>query len=83
MDRLEREVAERVADGDMSWNLYSRFGFRMVADLRRVVDALEMPAGVRTHGEHLFDGEECALLMLRRLRSTDPLLVLVTTSLAA
>ena len=76
LDRLEREFAERVTDGDMSWNIYSRFGFRTVADLRRVVDAFEMPAGVRTHGEHLFDGEECALLMLRRFRSADPLLQL-------
>ena len=76
LERLEREVAERVADGDLSWNLYAHYGFRTVADLRQVVEAFDMPAGVRTNGDHLFDGEECVLLMLRRFRSADPLLSL-------
>ena len=74
--RLQREQAARGrGDGDESWNVYGRFGFYM-KDLPAVVDALDAPAGFRTAGGHVFDGEEGVLLLLRRFRSTDPLLTL-------
>ena len=43
--RLQRRVAERVAEGDISWNLYAEYGFKSVGDLSAIVDAINPPAG--------------------------------------
>ena len=75
IDRLKREAAAWMDDGDVSWNVYSRFGYHL-GELQTVVDALEVPSGIRTTGGHVFPGEEAVLLLLRRFRSTDPLLSL-------
>jgi len=71
--RLRSEAAESgMEEGDVNWSVYSRFGFRL-ADLPTVVASLDVPAGIRTVGGHVFSGEEAVLLLLRRFRSTDPL----------
>ena len=48
LDRLQREVDERVGAGDQSWNLMCNYGFRTVADIRQVVEVLNMPPGFKT-----------------------------------
>ena len=74
--RLKREAAQRGLDGDdMSRNVYQRFGFRL-SDLPVVVSAFQMPAEIKTRGRYVFSGEEAVLLLLRRFRSTCPLLEL-------
>jgi hypothetical protein len=80
IDRLEREALERGSfDGDVSWNVYSRFGYHL-QQLREVIDALAPPAGIRTVGGHVFTGEEGVLLLIRRFKHTDPLQTLTWES---
>lgn len=71
--RLQQEVLHAGITGDdVSASIYRRFSFRL-ADLPTVVQVLEPPPGIRTVGGHTFTGEEAVLLLLRRMRSTDPL----------
>jgi hypothetical protein len=58
---------------DVSSNIYTEFGFTL-AELPDVIQALAPPPGFRTVGGHVFSGEEGVLLLLRRFRSTDPLM---------
>ena len=62
-------------EGDQSASVEAAYGFRL-EDLQTVVDALEPPAGFRTHSGSVFSGEEGVLLLLRRFRSTEPLYAL-------
>ena len=78
--RLQREAAAQGLDGDTaSRNVYNDYRFRL-EDLPRVIAALDPPARFRTNSRATFSGEEGVLLMLRRLRSTAPLLDLVKES---
>lgn len=74
MARLQRENAAAGLDEfDVSSNIYTEFGFTL-AELPDVIQALAPPPGFRTVGGHVFSGEEGVLLLLRRFRSTDPLM---------
>ena len=78
--RLQREAAAQGLDGDTaSRNVYNDYRFRL-EDLPRVIAALDPPARFSTNSRATFSGEEGVLLMLRRLRSTAPLLDLVKES---
>lgn len=59
----------------MSHNVYQRFGFRL-DDLPTVVKTFDFPEKISTRSRHAFSGEEAVLLLLRRFRSTCPLLEL-------
>ena len=73
--RLEREATEQGLGGDlMSRNVYDRFGYHLT-DLRVVVQVLRVPEVVRVQRDK-FSGEECVLLLLRRLRTPGSLLSL-------
>ena len=73
--RLEREATEQGLVGDlMPHNVYDRFGYHLT-DLRVVVEALRVPEVVRIKRDK-FSGEECVLLLLRRLRTPGSLLSL-------
>ena len=66
--RLEREAAAAGGgDGVLTRDVYARFGVRLV-DLRRFVDALDMPLGMRLRGRHVMSGEEAVLITLRRFK---------------
>ena len=60
----------------MSWNVYSRFGFHLDG-LEVVVPLLNPGDDFLTRNGHWFEfGEEAVLVLLRRFRTTDPLLAL-------
>jgi len=72
--RLQREAAAAGLDAETaSANIYCNYGFRL-EDLPAVVQALDPPPGFRTASRAVFTGEEGVLLLLRRYRSTNPLL---------
>ena len=74
LQRLHRDAAAAgLASETMSANIYCDYRFRL-EDLPAVVQALDPPAGFRTHSGAVFTGEEGVLLLLRRFRSTNPLL---------
>lgn len=78
--RLREDIrAHGVSEDDVSWTVYHKFGFRL-ADLEAVVQALDVPALLRTRGQHCFTGEEATLLLLRRFRSPGALLALTEES---
>lgn len=66
--RLEQEAAAAGSGGHGTVDdVYARFGVRL-SDLRRFVDALRMPAGMRLRGGHIMRGEEAVLITLRRFK---------------
>jgi len=74
VQRLKLEAAGRGLSGDLaSRNVYCSYGFRL-EDLPAVVEALQPPPAFRVRGGAVFSGEEGVLLLLRRFRSTGPLL---------
>jgi len=74
LERLRRENAERGFDEhDLSSNVYKDYGFRL-SWLPDVIAALQVPQTFKTSGKHEFTGEEGVLILLRRFRSTGPLL---------
>ena len=75
LERLQEEAASRGFDEDnVSQNVYDRFGFHL-NHLKVVVQRLEVPEKVRLGKDH-FSGDECILIMLRRLRTPGSLLSL-------
>ena len=75
LERLQEEAASRGFDEDnISQNIYDRFGFHL-NHLKVVVQRLQVPQKVRLGKDH-YTGEECVLLMLRRLRTPGSLLSL-------
>jgi nuclease HARBI1 len=74
--RLQREAAQQGMMGDdTSKNIYQRFGFRL-EDLPSIINAFNFPMKNKSRGGHAFTGEEAVLILLRRFRSTCPLLEL-------
>lgn len=75
LERLNREATSRGVGGNVvSHNVYDRFGFHL-EHLATVVHVLDVPARVKVKRD-TFTGEECVLLLLRRLRTTGSLLSL-------
>ena len=77
ISRLRREAEALGIEGDeMSWNVYSRYGFHLDG-LEVVVPLLNPGDDFLTRNGHWFKfGEEAVLVLLRRFRTTDPLLAL-------
>ena len=74
LQRLQREAAASGLDAETaSHNIYTDYRFRL-EHLPRVVAVLNPPPGFRTHSGAVFTGEEGVLLLLRRFRSTGPLM---------
>ena len=49
-------------------DVHQLFGFRTRDDLRLIMDALEVPARIRTKNRYVYPGESAFLVMLARLR---------------
>ena len=66
--RLQHEVSQ--FDGDVVVkSIYDEYRFEL-HELPLVIAAINLPPVIRTHGHHIFDGEELTLLLLRRFRGS-------------
>jgi len=75
VESIRRDAAAQGFGGDVfSANIYDRFGFHL-DELETVVEKLQVPLVVRIKRDR-FTGEECVLLLLRRLRTPGTLLSL-------
>ena len=77
LERLQgkrQRAAGSTRTNNVSQNVYDRFGFHL-NHLKVVVQRLQVPQKVRLGKDH-YTGEECVLLMLRRLRTPGSLLSL-------
>ena len=75
LKRLFKEAeAKGLGGDDLAWNVYHDYGFHL-AELPTVIRALQVPDKVKLR-RNVFTGEECVLLLLRRLKTCDGLLSL-------
>ena len=66
--RLHVEVRQ-FDDDVVVKNVYDEYRFEL-SELPSVIAAFNLPPVIRTHGNHIFDGEELTLLLLRRFRGS-------------